>query len=416
MSGAGRATRPPEPVSSVPAVAEIAAAIRACGWFALDLEFVSEGRYVPDLGLVQVAWGDRDDPEVAAIDPLAVDPGPVVALVGDPERETVVHAAQADVSLLAERYGVLPQAVVDTQIAGGFVGLGDQIGYGALVESVLGVRLDKGGQFTRWLDRPLSDDQIHYALNDVRYLPRAWERLRSELASRGRLDWAEEESARLVARYARRTSPEEAYRRLRGWASLRPRAQGAMRGLAAWREAEARRLNVPPSRIVADRTVVELARRIPESAAELEEARGLSRGTARRYGEQMVAALRDGALNPPERPRARPPLSDAAQGWATMLTALLAALCRSEEVAPRFVASRSEAEELARWWARGGDEPAPELPLLSGWRRELAGERLLGWLAGRAAILADARAPAGIALEPLQDGTAAGEPRAGPAP
>lgn len=416
MSGPGSDARAPEPATSAPAVREIADGIRACGWFAVDLEFVSEGRYVPDLGLVQVAWGEVGDPEVAAIDPLAVDPGPVVALVGDPERETVVHAAQADVSLLADRYGITPQSVIDTQIAAGFLGLGDQIGYGALVESLLGVRLDKGGQFTRWLDRPLSDDQIRYALNDVRYLPRAWQRLSADLAGRGRLGWVEEESARLVARYARRASPEEAYRRLRGGASLRPRAQGALRGLAAWREAEAMRLNLPPSRIVADRTVVELARRIPGSAAEMEEARGLSRGTVRRYGEQMMRALREGAQDPPERPRPRPPLSDAAQGWAAMLTALVAALCRSQEVAPRFVASRSDAEELARWWARGGAEPAPDLPLLSGWRRELAGERLLSWLAGRAAILADARAPAGIALAPRPEGAAGGEATAGPAP
>ena len=400
MSAAGASAPPPEPATSASAVREVAAAIRGCGWFCIDLEFVSEGRYTPDLGLVQVGWGDVEDPTVAAIDPLAVDPGPVVCLVGDPELETVLHAAQADVSLLASRHGVSPQAVVDTQIAASFIGLGDQIGYGALVESLLGVHLDKGGQFTQWLDRPLSGEQIRYALNDVRYLPRAWARLRRELEDRGRLGWVEEESARLVSTYARRSPPAEAYRRLRGWASLSPRAQGALRGLAAWREGEARRLNLPPSRIVPDRTVVELARRIPRSAPGLAEARGLSQGTVRRYGDQMLHALREGAEDPPERRAARPPLPDSAQGWATMLTALLTALCRAEDVAPRFVASRGDAEELARWWAGGGRQPPPGLPLLSGWRHELAGKHLVSWLYGRSAIVAEAGAPAGIALTP----------------
>lgn len=400
----------PEPATSAEAVQEMAEAIRACGWFCIDLEFVSEGRYVPDLGLVQLSWGDVQEPTVASIDPLAVDPGPVVALVGDPALETVLHAAQADVALLVERHGVQPHAVVDTQIAAGFIGLGDQIGYGPLVQSVLGVRLDKGSQFTQWLDRPLSSEQLRYALDDVRYLPRVWALLRQELKRRNRLGWVEEESVRLVASYARRSPPEETYRRLRGWSGLRLRSQGALRGLTAWREREARLLNLPPSRIVPDRTMVELARRVPEHARGLAEARGISAGTVRRYGEQMVRALQEGAADPPERGGSRPPLPDSAQGWASMLTALLAALCREAEVAPRFVASRGDAEELARWWADGGAHPPPKLSLLSGWRYELAGERLVNWLCGRSAIVASPDAPAGIALAPLPQSREGTEP------
>ncbi len=391
----------PEPVTSAGAVREMADAIRASGWFCIDLEFVSEGRYIPDLGLAQLSWGDVDEPTVAAIDPLAVDPGPVVALVGDPTLETVLHAAQADLALLAARHDVQPHAVVDTQIAAGFLGLGDQIGYGPLVEKVLGVRLDKGGQFTQWLGRPLSGEQLRYALDDVRYLPRVWAELRGELERRGRLGWVEEESARLVASYAHRAPPEEAYRRLRGWSALRGRSQGALRGLAAWREREALRLNMPPSRIIPDRTMVELARRIPDSARGLSEARGISEGAVRRFGEELLRALREGADDPTERERPRPPLPDAAQSWASMLTSLLAAFCREGEVAPRFVASRGDAEELARWWLAGGEDERPDLALLSGWRRELAGERLLDWLRGRAAIVADPDAPAGVGLVPL---------------
>lgn len=400
MSAPATTAELPEPVTSAGAVREMAEAIRESGWFCIDLEFVSEGRYVPDLGLAQLSWGDVDEPTVAAIDPLAVDPGPVVALVGDPALETVLHAAQADLSLLAARHDVQPHAVVDTQIAAGFLGLGDQIGYGPLVEKVLGVHLDKGGQFTQWLGRPLSGEQLRYALDDVRYLPRVWAELRGELEHRGRLGWVEEESARLVASYARRAPPEEAYHRLRGWSSLRSRSQGALRGLAAWREREALRLNMPPSRIVPDRTMVELARRIPDSERGLTEARGISDGTVRRFGTEMLGALRAGADDPPERERPRPPLPDAAQSWASMLTSLLAAFCREGEVAPRFVASRSDAEELARWWLAGGEDDRPELALLSGWRRELAGERLLDWLHGRAVIVADPDAPAGIGLVP----------------
>ena len=401
MSVPTASSKLPEPATSPEAVREMADAIRDSGWFCLDLEFVSEGRYVPDLGLVQLSWGDVDEPTVAAIDPLAVDPGPVVTLVSDPTLETVFHAAQADLALLSTRHDVQPHAVVDTQIAAGFLGLGDQIGYGPLVEKIIGIKLDKGGQFTQWLSRPLSHEQLRYALDDVRYLPRVWAELRGELDRRGRLGWVDEESARLVASYTHRTPPHEAYRRLRGWAALNTRSQGALRGLAAWREHEALRLNMPPSRIVPDRTMVELARRIPNNTRGLTEARGMSDGTVRRFGDKLIHALHEGANDPPKRERPRPPLSDAAQSWSSMLTSLLAAFCREGEIAPRFVASRADAEELARWWLSGEGDEHPDLALLSGWRRELAGERLLNWLHGKAAIVADPNAPAGIGLVPL---------------
>jgi len=190
---------------------------------------MTEGRYVAELSLVQVAWADHDRPLVAAIDPLSVDPRPLIDLVGDQRIDVIIHSAQADLALIGTGFGVRAVRVFDTQIAAAFLGMGEQIGYGALVEQMAGVRLDKGAQFTEWSRRPLSADQLRYALDDVRYLPAVWRELRARLEARGRLPWVDEECDQLAETWAERTPAAEMYRRVRGWNGLKQRSQGALR-------------------------------------------------------------------------------------------------------------------------------------------------------------------------------------------
>ncbi|HVF62217.1 MAG TPA: HRDC domain-containing protein [Thermoanaerobaculia bacterium] len=389
----------PPPLSQSADVTALAAELAAAGGFALDLEFVSESRYVPELALVQVAWGDAANPEVAAVDPLAVDPWPIVELVGDPAVTKLLHAGHGDLALLGHLYGARGANVLDTQIGAAFLGLGEQVGYAPLVERLLGVKLDKTSQFTQWARRPLTPEQLAYALDDVRYLPRLWQELSRRLAGRGRLGWVEEETRRMAEAASRRLPPEETYRRLKGWSNLNPRQLGALRALAAWREREALAGNKPPSWILQEGPLLALARRPPKSEAALEEVRGVSEGTAHRHGRDILAAVRQGWQEPVEAER-EPFLSPVAQSWAAMLSALIQARSREGDVAARFVASRGDAETLAGWWSLGNRDHEPDLPLLQGWRRELAGQAALDWLAGRAALVADEEAPAGLRVAP----------------
>jgi ribonuclease D len=380
------------------AVADLAARLRSAGTFAIDLEFVSESRYVPELCLVQVGWGDPASPRVAAIDPLEVDPRPVAELVADPEVETIFHAAQADLALLAQRFDIVARGIHDSQIAAAFLGLGDQIGYANLVESLLGTTLDKGAQFTDWCRRPLSDEQLRYAFDDVRYLLRFWPDLHRRLEESGRLAWVQEETERLAENAATRTPPEEMYRRVKGWAKLRGKALGALRELAAWREHTALSGNRPPSWIVQDRSMIEIARRSPKDEGSLRGIRGVKEGTVHRHGREILDAVRRGRKNPPDRePRGRP-LPDAARAWSVLLSGLVTARAREAGIAPRFVGTRSDVDQLVRWWVEGDRSDEPGLPLLTGWRRELAGEALLRWLSGRTAIEIDESSDAGIRL------------------
>lgn len=393
-----------EPAASRPPIAESARALevaeelRATGSFAIDLEFVSESRYVPELCLVQVAWGDPENPELAAIDPLAADPRPVLELVGDPHVETVFHAAQADLALLGTRFDIAGREVYDTQIAAAFLGLGDQIGYAGLVSSLLGVDLDKGAQFTDWCRRPLSAEQLRYAYDDVRHLIRAWPILRRRLEEAGRLGWVEEETERLAEASASRRPPEEMYQRIKGWGRLRGGALGALQEVATWRERTALDENRPPSWIVQDRSLIEIARRAPADLAALGEIRGLKEGSLRRYGSRILDAVRKGSQRRPEgEPRLRP-LPDRAKGWATLLAGIVASRAREAGIAARYVATRDEIETLTRWWAEEDHATEPDLALLRGWRRELAGDALLEWLSGASAIVIDEQSEAGIRL------------------
>ena len=393
-----------EPIVDAGRVREIAEAVRRAGAFCLDLEFVSESRYVPELCLVQLAWGDPSSPELASIDPLGTDPRPVLEAVADPEVETIFHAAQADLALLGQRFGLAGQGVYDSQIAAAFLGLGDQIGYASLISSLLGVALDKGAQFTDWARRPLSAEQLRYALDDVRYLAAAWPELRSRLESAGRLSWVEEETERLAATAATRTPPEEMYRRVKSWNRLRGRALGSLQALAAWRERLALEENRPPSWILQDRSMIEIARRAPEGERELAAIRGVKSGTVHRHGREILEAVREGRRSePPAEPRGRP-LPDRARSWGVLLAGLVTACCKEAGVAPRFVATRDEVEALVRWWVETDRFEEPPLPVLSGWRRELAGEALLGWLQGETSIAIDEGSDAGIRLAPGAEG------------
>lgn len=380
------------------AVEELASTLRDAGTFTIDLEFVSESRYVPELCLVQVGWGEPSSPQVAAVDPLEVDPRPVVELVGDPDVEAVFHAAQADLALLSRRFGIVARGIYDSQIAAAFLGLGDQIGYANLIDKLLGVSLDKGAQFTDWCRRPLTDEQLRYAFDDVRYLLQAWPELRTRLEESSRLAWVVEETERLAESAASHTPPEEMYRRVKGWAKLRGKALGALQTLAAWRERTALDDNRPPAWIVQDRSLIEIARRAPRNESDLHGIRGVKEGTVRRHGREILDAVRRGLDNPPPRDDRGRPLPDAARAWSVLLSGLVNARAREAGIAPRFVGTRSDVESLVRWWVEGNRSEEPDLPLLAGWRRELAGRALLSWLSGETAIEIDEASDAGIRL------------------
>ena len=365
------------------------------GRLAIDTEFVSERRYQAQLCLVQVAVPDAEGPEgvrTDVLDPLddsvALDPAPLARVLADPAVGVIMHAGRQDVAILRRTWNTDITNVFDTQVAAGFLGFGNQEGYESLVRSALGVALKGGEGFTRWDRRPLTEKQISYAGDDARLLLALGAEMERRLAEKGRLEWAREESLLVQASRDER-SPERAYERLPKLGRLDGGQRAAAWRLCEWRERLARKADRPPSYIVPDQALVELARRRPGNRAALEAIRGLPQQTLHRRGaeliEQIELSREDQA--PPAAPSA--PRRDPAEA---PLIALAQAVLRHRSmesgVATELIATQSELAALVGAVRRGIDGSA--VRALEGWRRELVGDELRELIEGRRAVSVDA--------------------------
>ncbi len=365
------------------------------GRLAIDTEFVSERRYQAQLCLVQVAVPDAEGPEgvrTDVLDPLddsvALDPAPLARVLADPAVGVIMHAGRQDVAILRRTWNTDITNVFDTQVAAGFLGFGNQEGYESLVRSALGVALKGGEGFTRWDRRPLTEKQISYAGDDARLLLALGAEMERRLAEKGRLEWAREESLLVQASRDER-SPERAYERLPKLGRLDGGQRAAAWRLCEWRERLAREADRPPSYIVPDQALVELARRRPGNRAALEAIRGLPQQTLHRRGaeliEQIELSREDQA--PPAAPSA--PRRDPAEA---PLIALAQAVLRHRSmesgVATELIATQSELAALVGAVRRGIDGSA--VRALEGWRRELVGDELRELIEGRRAVSVDA--------------------------
>ncbi len=225
-----------------------------------------ERTYFARLCLIQLA----SDDVAAIVDPLAIDDlSPLKELLTDPKVVKMFHAGSQDLEIFYRLFGVATAPVFDSQVAATLAGFPQQVGYGALVKEVMGVTLDKGDTYTDWAKRPLSDTQVEYALNDVRYLPEIRRRLLSEMEREGRIDWLAADFSRLEDPATYEVVPRELWRRVKRVSSLNRRQLAVAREVAAWREDEAQRRDVPKRWVVGDESIIEIARRAPKTADEL---------------------------------------------------------------------------------------------------------------------------------------------------
>jgi ribonuclease D len=370
------------------AVRAFAADARAEGRLALDTEFVWERTYSPVPCLLQLATAER----LAVLDPLEdVDVGPIAELVADSAVQLVMHAPAGDLLLFATRYGVRATSVFDTQLAAGFVGYGISMAYDRLVERVLNVTLKHNETFSDWSRRPLTDAQIAYAADDVRYLFALADALVGQLDAMGRRSWAEDETARRYGPDATiEPDPQRAYLKVSRRGRLSGRQLSALRAVAAWREEEARARDLPPGWVLKDPSVVEVARRNPPDAAALGRLRGLGGISATAAQRLLDALARAADAEPPTVARELSPgLARRVAAASSLGSVLVRARCEGARIAPELVATRADLESFVEAIATGADEHS----LLSGWRRELVGDELRELVQGNVALALDPQAP-----------------------
>ncbi len=379
-----------EQITEAAALGGLLDVARAEGTCAVDTEFVWERTYAPALCLVQLATANR----LAVIDPLAGAPlEPVAALMADAAVEKVMHAPSGDLAAFVLHHDVRPRNVFDTQLAAGFAGYGGSPSLERLLEQSVSVKLRHDEGFTDWARRPLTPVQIEYAADDVRHLLAAAEALRQRLARQGRQAWVDEEMQQRYGEDATLVQdPELAWRRVSGRGRLRGEQVSALAAVAAWREREARRRDLPASWLIKDATLIEVARRRPRTARDAETIRGLQL----RKGAQldgMLAAVAAASAVPPAGASDGDMPGEVRRRVRVVLplaSAVLQARCGEAGVASELVATRAELESLIAGLAMGGDGTHP---LLHGWRRELAGESLLRLLRGEVTLRVLPRAP-----------------------
>lgn len=332
----------------------------------LDTEFMRERTYFAQLCLLQLSWSS----DAVCIDTLALsDLSGLRAVLRSASTRKILHAARQDLEVLWPISGGL-HGVFDTQVAAALAGLQAQIGYADLTLELLGRSLHKSQTRTDWSRRPLSAAQIDYALDDVRYLPEIAERLQRRLSELGRWSWFEEEMSGLDGDQSFQVTPEEAWRRLKGIAELDEARRALARALAAWREQRAISADRPRNWILPDSALRDIVSTVPRTAPQLARIADLPEGIVRRSGPEILALI--DSLGLPARlaplpQRRRPDQADT--DTVRRLAQLTREVGQQLGLAPEVLATRRDMERLVAGERDGGP--------LSGWRREVIGERLL---------------------------------------
>jgi ribonuclease D len=356
-------------VTTAPALAELATRLAASARVGLDTEFLRERTYRAQLCLVQLSSAD----EAHCVDPLALaDLAPLAAVLAAPGVLKVMHASRQDMEVLLPAVG-LTRPVFDTQIAASLTGLPAQIGYAEAVRRLVGRELAKSHTRTDWSRRPLSPEQIEYALDDVRYLLPLADELHGQLARLGRLGWLEEELMGLDDLRQLTIEPDNAWLRLKGLRDLDPARERLARALAAWRERSAVEHNRPRGWILDDAVLREIVLQVPRTQQALAQIAGIPAGLVKRRGEELLACVRaadvpDPAPPPPGRPRPDP----VKAALVKKLGGISQSVAQELNLVPEVLATRRDLEQLAEGRRDG--------TVLRGWRRAIVGERLLGAL------------------------------------
>lgn len=372
----------PRLVSTTQDLADSLARLRHERFLTIDTEFMRERTYWPELCLVQIG-GEQD---VLLIDALAegLDLTPLAELMADDAVLKVFHAARQDLEIFLYLFDALPTPVFDTQVAAMVAGYGDQVGYDSLVGSLTGHSIDKSHRFTDWSARPLTPAQLTYAAGDVTWLRLVYERLVKKLEQEKRLEWVSAEMAELADPATFRADPEKQWERLRARTNNR-RMLGILRAVAAFREREAQRVNVPRQRLLKDESLLEIAATVPATVDDLTRVRGVTRGLAEgRTGLGLLEAVKTAqALPDSELPRLPKGRSKDAPRPSPALMALLKVLlttcCEDHDVAPKLVASMDDLEALAL-------DPTVPNPVLAGWRKRIFGDSALALRNGEIAL------------------------------
>ena len=369
-------------------ITETSKLIDACGRFsrdsflAIDTEFMRERTYYPQLCLIQIAGKD----EAVTVDALAteINLNPILDLMANHKIIKVFHACRQDMEIFFNLNRRIPFPVFDTQIGAMVCGYGESVGYDKLVRQITGVQIDKSSRFTDWSHRPLSKQQLNYALSDVTHLRTVYESLLNQLEKNGRINWLNEEFQNVLNPKTYDIPLDQIWKRLK-IKSGKPKFLILVRELCAFREKEAQSRNIPRNRVIRDDVLLDIAARSPRSSVDLAKVRSLSTQFAEgRLGKSILRVVAE-ASNIPE--------SDAPQleklnktkpqkpALIELLKVLLKHKSEDNNVAQKLIASTADLEAIA-------ENDNANVLALNGWRKDVFGDDALLLKSGKIALSA----------------------------
>ena len=356
--------------------------VRTSGWCAVDTEFVWERTYYPTLGIVQIAT----DNWCAIIDPQAIDDlSPLWNIMEDPDIITIMHSAHNDIQILIHAASSRPSGLFDTQIAASLLGLGDCISYANLIETLAGIKIVKEQQRTDWCKRPLTEEQLSYALDDVRHLFDAYKKLSGKLEDKNRKHWNDEENNR-VETSGDYGWPEhkDVYKRVKSYKSLKHIELNRLCCLASWREEKAQQINRPRSFILSDMVLNAAVKTDPKTVEELRASSGISSKLATRYGKEILETLQIARVMPEsEWPTIQRPLRETAsmRSIVKKLMAFTRSFAKENEIGTTMLATKSDVQDFAR------QKNIEEIRIMQSWRWEILSENYTAIINGTVRVV-----------------------------
>lgn len=349
-----------------------------CDRIALDSEFMRVDTFYPKLALIQI----NDGSETYLVDPVRINRAhrgepreevwaPLIEVLSNQGVVKVLHSPSEDFDAFYSNLGVVPSPIIDTQWAAAMASLDGIMGYQKLVKQLLDIDLEKGATRSDWLQRPLTDEQIHYAADDVEHLLEITKRLETQLVTQGRWTWLLEDCESMVEDWL--IGQEQGYgieRIKKAW-MLKPKQLFTLEKLLAWRERRCRTVNKPRGHILNDSLLVDLAMRLPTSTKQLSSIKGIRQPTVRKDGEQIVDIIQrckesESSQWPERLPK---PFNQVAGEWFKDMRDLVQKKAKELEVPPEMVARKKSLEEMLRKAYPHGPIEIPRS--LQGWREEV---------------------------------------------
>ncbi|PIE02616.1 MAG: ribonuclease D [Acidobacteria bacterium] len=355
-------------------------------YLAIDTEFIRERSFFPQLALLQIAWPGSAP---MLIDPLKIDNWkPLHKILLNPNMTKIFHAGRQDIEIFFLQMGTIPTNLFDTQIAASFMGYGEQIGYGGLVQRMLGVELQKGDSYTNWLKRPLTESQIAYARNDVLYLIEIYEKLVNRAKALGRRQWIQEEIDHTFDNELFTPNPKNMWQRVKKNQSLKGRKLAVLQELAIWRYETAKAINKPLRFVLRDEVLISIAHRKQLDTASLSQIRGFQPKLRKQQAANLIHAFEKGYFKPkedwPKRSERPSGYSSEIELIAELVWILVKEVSAKEGVAATLLLSKKQLPGYVSDFLRG-----QQTEFLTGWRKELIGSKLEALLNGKMSLFID---------------------------